>query len=439
MCHQNKSTDDISYSIVLPKQKLSIVDNSQFTGSKQLELSQLKSRQSISNSYALSDFINLTCSSGFSKPAAKLTWFINDTPVINSTGLLTHHSEEMLTLQQQKQQLIGSKLSLSFRIGLEHLFNKNMYNAEKDGLQQQSYSKFLYENNLRPLNLRCVSRLTVEFSSETEILVLNGKSSLKRSRNLIENINKYTSKSESKREKVSKQAMNNISNRLEHNPTKNITSFEEYRWSRTSGGANSKQKSVVPTDSRLWASDMMANRDNDEESTAEPIYDEIVMSNNQMGNNLIVWTNQQLRSQSDFINQKLLIAHSNELEPPKIRASTQLNDILLDTDTVNSFVTPELENQTIKNEMRTPGYRNNELLVRKDSYHPNDIVKFTCSPRYALPDRVGVVKKVYSKWLINNKEVSNRESIQLQQAQSYLTSLTIQYILDYFKLHQCIQ
>lgn len=384
----------------MPKQKLSIIDNLQqfHSSSKHVEFGQLKSnKQSIPNSYALNDLINFTCSSGFSKPAAKLGWFINDTPVINSSQLQTHLSMEM---HNSKKGLIESKLSLAFRIGLEHMFNKNVYDPKRDGLQRQSYSRFLYENNLRPLKLRCSSRLIVEFTSETEIFVLNGsKSSPKRSRNLIESVNNNDNKTNTI-------ITNKSANGLAKNDSIGVSkgNFEEYKWPRAFG---SKKTIKPPINSKLHSWTQNSDRNNDQEQMNELPNDKISVSNNQVGSNLVVWTNQQLKSQADSIEKILSIAHSNEFESPKIKANTHnLSDFLLDTTAgIPKRADSKASNRQFKENINS-AYGNNELLVQSGDYQPNDIVKFTCIPSYKLPEEVEVVKKVYSKWLLNNKEVS---------------------------------
>lgn len=397
-------------SIVLPKQKLSIVDNSQLTSSlKQLENSPLKSRQSILNSYALNDFINLTCSSGFSKPAAILAWFINDLAVINSTKMLIHSSAKAI---DKRQQLEETKLSLAFRIGPEHLFG-NMYSSNTDGLQEQNFNRFLHENNLRPLKLQCVSKLVVEFTSETEVFVINGKSSRKMNRNLLENYpanSKFDVNSHS--DVVSKGQINN-SEELD-------TKFTEYKWPPQpdrvikakrlplSNEAEIKHHSWTPA---TYQADINPG---DQEQTSELPYIKVSIAHHRIGtsNNLVVWTNNQLRSQADLIKRMLFISHPNELEPSRVRASTLFNNITSDINSENNplMISKLLTSSTKKrklNEVDSSGYATtHEQLIQSEGYKLNDIVKFTCSAINILPEKPEVGKNVFLKWLIDDKEVS---------------------------------
>lgn len=400
----------------MPKQKLSIFDNSHPTSStKQLENSPLKSRQSVSNSYALNDFINLTCSSGFSKPAAKLAWFINDLAVINSTEIPIHNSAIMI---DKRQQLEETKLSLAFRIGPEHLFG-NMYSSDTDELKQQNFNRFLHENNLRPLKLRCVSKLVVEYTSVTEIFVINGKSSQKMNRNLLETpVNSKFDVDGHK--KSSNWLQSDVVLKGQANNSDEIgTNFTEYKWPPQLNSITKTKPLPLSDDVKIkhssWTPAIYESSINhgDQEQTSELPYNKISTAYHRIGSphNLVVWTNNQLRSQADLIKRMLSISHPNELEAPRIRANTQLNSITSDIISENNpLVISKQTSSTKKRKLKefdNSGYTTTHgQLIQSEGYKLNDIVKFTCNAVNIFLEKLEVGKNVYLKWLIDDKEVS---------------------------------
>lgn len=364
---------------VLAKQKLSIVDNSRLASSEQIEFRPPQVRTSLSaqsQSYYLDDYINLTCFSGPSRPAAKLSWLVNDTPIVNSSKWLIHPPEKV---SNNSEQLLANSLTLAFKIGPQHLFTNA---TDIDTLEQQPYGRYSRQHSLKQFKLSCISRLIVEFSSETETLVLGGKTTKKRtsfSENQLQQAEQLRAKWEV------------LEGRQQSNLSEMNKDFSEYKWPRAQSGK------LRPVPMRPPKSD------NSQESVNEHPFKGNLMKQQQQTGTFVVWTSQQLKLQAEFIREVLHSTHPNELEEPIIEANTQSNFL-------NFNVTPKLVKISSKLESekdKTSGSEAEKLLnLQSESFEPNDVVRFTCVPRFKPSTRVELGKKVSTNWYLNNKEVS---------------------------------
>lgn len=134
--------------------------------------------------YNINDIVNLTCVSAPSRPAAKLSWVLNELPVLDSSKWLSQAS-----YATSNEQLIESRLTLSFRLQPEHLATTSHTtgnSAQQQPAKQQAQATIaaLYQNHAQRfqiLRLKCLSRLSVDYSTQTSVLVSGGKTTLPKS------------------------------------------------------------------------------------------------------------------------------------------------------------------------------------------------------------------------------------------------------------------
>lgn len=363
--------------------------------------------------------------------------------------------------EEQQKQLIESRLTLTFKIQANHL------SRETNTFQSQQRHQML--------QIKCLAMLSVEFDSNTVISVLGEKKTLnnKRNRNsqiaarlsadhlqvtpLLPSVSRLQSDSAQlsmNEEQEEKLTVTSVSHQTIHNGsfTNNLSNnleYSEYKWPQQT---ESLQRMPSPTSfSNPWIKSPVtttpttSNIPNSQDS-------EFSMTDLNTGNRLdsnnrasirqpsspssssgimvpIMWTNRQIKLQSEFIDQKLQFTHSNELDTPTIEARL-VQDLPADSssDDSNSNTSSQSDNSadisaasafddnfTGEPEARTTFNRapvseappsNLTPDTEDQSYELNDMVQFTCYPRVASSDRNDVRKKIYSKWFINNKEVS---------------------------------
>lgn len=410
------------------------------------------------NTYHINDTVNLTCISAHSHPSARLTWFINHSPVINSSRWLTHHQPSKLMLNQQNEQqyLMESRLTLSFKIQPYHLSKDNSLQLYPTAPQRHQF-----------LRLRCLAMLSLEFDSETVISVLSGKRNVnKKNRSSqiaasslqLDNLREVettpppymsrlsilpqsmTEEQEEKFKATSTSHQIHVGNRI----SANLSDLElyEYRWPQSTIDSPHK----VPSERRnsfpnAWITSPATTATPTLPSTS--IQDSELITDLSIGNRLnnnrvpmrqpsimvsvapASWTSKQIKLQSEFIDERLQFTHANELDTPTIEARLiqEIPDSSDDGEETRSRISPPSDSDISSASMFDDTFTGepearatfNQASMSETSpppdlddqnYELNDMVQFTCNPRVAFSDRNDVRKRIQSSWFINNKEVS---------------------------------
>lgn len=398
---------------VLPKQKLSIVDNSASTTVQQQQhqppgeqIVAARSQSSVSL-HNINDIVNLTCHSGPSRPAAKLTWMLNEARIPSNSKWLSLQQQVVSTGSSgaktnealSRHQLVESRLTLSFRLQPNHLL----------GNQTVGHSK-----QLLLIKLRCVAKFAVEFVSDASILASGGKTQTTRVH---------------QRPAVPRQSdSSGAGSRPKRPEASTAQTVSPYRWPRPA------QPGAAPSGAERRNSPLEANLADSRFSSV------LADSEPETGSGrphpsrqytVLVWTNRQLRAQAEHIDQLLRSSHPNELESPIIVAKSLKFDEE-DVDNDNDDESHLADNQEsaesslaeahIKSGPLWPPDKGRLALADEDpapagaisaqpptvnqDYELNDIVQFTCISRVSRPDSRDVRRSVRLKWFINDKEVS---------------------------------
>lgn len=439
----------------MPKQKLSIVDNNNL-GTNQHTFYQAQQQQiKPANTYHINDIVNLTCISTHSHPGAKLTWFINDSPVINSSRWLTHHYPSKLMLNQPyEQHLIESRLTLSIKIQPYHLSRDNSSQSYPSTQQRYQFLRF-----------RCLAMLSVEFDSETGISVSSGRTTVNKknrssqiaarlqidNREMRSTPSPYMSRLTMSGEQEEKLRALIPSHRilLGNKMGTNLSDLEyfEYRWPQPIDSPHKMPSERKNSFTNAWITSPVTTGTtptlpsiSGQDSEFQTEFSTVNRLNNNNRASMrqsssvaslvpISWTNKQIKLQSEFIDQMLQITHANELDTPTIEARLirELPDSSSDADEdsmsrtsptdsdissasmFDDTFTGEPEARTTFNEASTgEALPSNTPDSGDQNYELNDMVRFTCNPRIALSDRNNVRKNFHLKWFVNNKEVSKQ-------------------------------
>lgn len=392
-------------------------------------LSPLPSSQYSIDHYNLNDMINMTCLMGPSKPAASLRWFINDLSVEPDSQWLTlrHYNEAG---QQISDSVVNTKatsgpvetqLTIAFQLQASHLF-----------MQQRHPKAFNPHRNANGgggghwlVQLRCTAYLGVEFASETSLKLADGKTVVKNRRQ--DSGDSSPSSILPQPSSQGRRSGSGESPSLEHS-------------SRAGSGKYRARSSVSPTRAaqmsayspvdfaykwppvrlpQVTASDWRDGAGSNERQSPVVLLGPTPSNQRTSANQLlvVVWTNRQIKAQSEHIEQLLQRTKPNQLEPPIIEAS-----IKAPTSKSSANYGDEGEGDSTGIELQ-PG--DNETAYARNWRHSpsnssvpdeesdtgapdqepeRDLFEFTCTSRLNSPERdlLGDVRLV---WSLNNKQV----------------------------------
>lgn len=398
------------------------------TGEQTISSRQSSSSLSLHN---INDIVNLTCHSGPSRPAAKLTWLLNEAPISAGSKWLSastqlHSVTVDASASRQSRapsssQLVETKLNLAFRLQPSHL------------LSNQSQSFGASSRQLQLIRLRCVAKFGVEFTSDASILVSGGKTTMVRKRQ--EQHQKQTSTTNNK--STSGQPQDSTPSGSLHSKKLVATSGAGqvenlYRWPQP---ATAQALPAPPSAGRRssslevnWPPSLSAGADLEPSEAAASVSRSTMLNSRQHN---AVWTNRQLRVQADHIDRMLQISQPNELDAPIIVAKILKFDEFPDDASADNNEMGDAEDPIGAQKSALSAISNGELwpdngadkirdadqasayeattarpAVSQD-YELNDIVQFTCFSRTGHPNRADLGKNVYLKWHINNNEVTS--------------------------------
>lgn len=376
----------------------------------------LQSNRPSSPLFNMNDLINLTCISGPSKPAATLVWLLNDAPILSSS--------KWLTLTQSKpnplDQLTESRLTLSFRLNPSHLLKAN--NSPSERAQQQQHHYHHYQTRNQVLKLRCLSKLSVEFSSETNIVVSGGANLIKKRQQLQEQATSQLPAPSSLRATIQAEETRRGEPISASGPTL-APDRPVYRWPRplvglqeTSFGDPQMYRHQHESSARFVDTWTTASRFAPAEQAEELEQPTTTRRPSSARSQLVVWTSRQLKAQSEHIDQLVRLSRPNELDTPLIEAKTLPTSFegpdasSDDSDTTNDEsgdLAPRGDVNWDTNGTATEAPTSSkvaEQTMRQD-YELNELVQFTCKSRMSPPERDST-RRIQLKWFINGKEVS---------------------------------
>lgn len=422
---------------VLPKQKLSIIDNhlaayssqqtlvTNFNGnttdSPQLHPQQQQqqsthkatgSGNSGPHAYNLNDLVNLTCVSGASRPAAKLTWLLNETAIPSSSKWLSLQSVTY------GAHLIETRLTIAFRLYPNQLSSLGTSNS------------IIKSPGSSILKLKCQSKLSVEFSSESSILVSGGKTTIKKRQKQASQLPLpsslksttspigYTGSSISSRGHLSN---NDIppNYRWPQSPSTHQLMMSRFRNNRHEVlDSSSSSDSSFIQDSQVGVQDI---------SSGWPPTQHVRLAGggNSRSGHIVVWTRRQLQDQAEHISSMLKQSMPNEIETPTIEAHAKLpaedseeideGDLVAEDQAHNDGARDNLDQESVINSTLFSNNSNitakeQETTVSERDYELNDAIEFTCKPKLAGSRSDNIIRSsMRLEWLINNREVSSNK------------------------------
>lgn len=294
--------------------------------------------------YQLNDLINFTCIAGPSHPGARLAWLLNDEPIVAAAGANKTWSGKALAwdLKEEFQPLasglVESRSTFSFRLQANHLKVLRKQAPDSGRPNQMAHS-----SSILPVKVSCLSRFSVEFGSETSVLVSNGKAAKMspiRRRTGSTNGEPPTNEGDSSGAAPPIGAsLSEASERADEPPgpgSRRRTSDAEdgagvaaaaaagqqtFRWPPTSEPADKQQRSRVPSSlgSEGTFADAWVTPSQDHSGAGDQVASASRRQPTRARPN-VVWTQRQLRAQAEHIGQLIRKSRPNELETPLIEA-----------------------------------------------------------------------------------------------------------------------
>lgn len=401
---------------VLPKQKLAIVDNGQpsYAPGAGHEQKPGAGKQTGSLVYNWNDQINVTCLAGPSRPAAQLTWLLNESPISASSRWLTSHVQPLASHtkpswarhHEHKYDLIESRLTLTLKLQPNVLFRQP--NASTLDLQRHA--------GLHPINLRCIAKLIVEFTSETSILVSGGKTTIKRRQQQQQPLGAPLPSASLLVESASQTANESPVAQDKHSQPDNWNQFPMYRWPRPQRATahQDRQRHSLAADALAEPWPIQAPGAVEPEPQQQQQQQQVTRaSHQQAGRQVVVWTQRQLRAQAEHIEQMLRKSHPNQLEPPIIEARTQLEDAGGQEEKEGEEEEEEATGDRFESDSEPPDSRVRPGWTKRDrwpssavrDYELDELVQFTCTAQVGQAEQE-LMRSVHLKWFINDHEVS---------------------------------
>lgn len=438
--------------IVLPKRKLLLTDNSQQQQHAAPQVAQSLPSSAHNNDqlqqthplfrqnqfYQLNELLNFTCASGASRPAAGLSWFLNDLPIAaflqpqgpndrgdSSNKSLEHQQDfrsawaNQTTSKSAESPLAETRSTLVLRLSSAHLRQLRA----KASQQQRQRSVGGAGGSYLPLKLSCVAQLSVEFTSNTSLLISGGKASTTTKRSRQQPVETQPEASSwrldnkgpisgggginSRRRPIGElqdgltddegdpETISRDSDRMDQPELVSIFRWPAARQRPTKFTSDYDMASVA-TPGGLETN---YHPDSGELST---------MARKPMnGRNLVVWTNRQLRDQSDHIDRLLARSSANELEPAHIEAQTVRGERAKDEDEADPSTNgwPSSRSSTSQTSDGPTLIINNN---NKD-FELYELVNFTCyqeNRAFGLRDGSERMHSVQLKWFLNDQELA---------------------------------
>lgn len=400
-CRISTKLTVVVISTVLPRQKVSIVDNT-------------KQQSAPLNT---NDLVNLTCVSAPSRPVARLRWLINDSPVHNSSKWLIYHGSSTPDRGQTNQQLADVRLTLAFR------FQPNIAAQVTTNQTKMSNNNFkpiqttAAATNKQLLEFKCIAEFALEFASETSIAVAGGKTTQLKRRHKDRQPTVPASAGQSLASLL-------MGQQLDETTPDHLRPINS-AFLQTTGATVQRLRVGADSPRPLSAGNQTAAA-----AAVAPVRHQLQQNQPQAG--VVMLTSKQLRAKADQIEQLLRVAHPNELQRPLIEARSQVLDYAdLEVDSASGGDGDD-DDETAGDEKLPPGVSEEtagadrrvaeEDLMRplqqddnienenNKDYQLNELVLFTCSPQPTLAN-------VHFKWLINNNEVSQAQLMPQPQFQ----------------------
>lgn len=397
------------------------------------------------NVYQLNDLINFTCSSGASKPAARLAWLLNDLP-LSALSLPGQPDPFELTHSQlvssRSSRLTETRSNLALRLPAQHLrqLASKLTRGRHKPAPALAPATGTGTGAYLPLKLSCVSQMFVEFTSESSILISGGKTSTsKRSGNHHRTGGGNGEPLASLWQRDPDEDRGDL---VTHNPRRRPGFVSGSSSSDSDEGADESQSDASgPGPPRIspyrWPSSLAMhstrlaqhhqhhssgwnlpssvappggtnanhNPASEQPRTRQP---QAAARHHRLN---VVWTSGQLRDQSRHIDQLLRRSGANQLEAPRIEARPVNSD-------EGDGGDPETRDDALSEGETT--FENGELLPpapitassssSNNNYGLNELVNFTCyhqrgEPLAATPgdpDR----PSVQLRWFLNELEVN---------------------------------
>lgn len=297
---------------VLPKQKPTISDSNQLA----------------SPVYSINDTINITCILAQSRPLAKISWLLNDSPLPEQARSVKNESNEE-----------PNKSSLSINVQPQHL---------------------LSSPDAR-LRFKCLAKLALDFSSETQISLLGVRAGgLRRRAQFVS------------RELPVPLPLHEA---IEWTGTENEPTELRPKWPNIEALRNSSQSIYRWPPSRHSG----LARPNDSPESTEAALDP--SKRRPSPSRVSVW--RQMRSQSDYIEHILRLTRPNQIDPPTIEAR-----IISSADPTSKGTLEERSSN-----------------IQMNEYELDDLVEFTCRPRLD-PQTAMLSGPARIRWFLNNQPIA---------------------------------
>ena len=361
--------------------------------------------------------LDLTCVAWPSRPPAKLSWFVNNTPV---SALLTNSTStsaaKWLQLDEKRvrvpqataaasHELVEVRLRLTFRLQPHLLSHLTAPGGRTTASNSQAAAA--RGSQLSSLKLRCVARYGVEFVSETSVALAGGKANIKSRR---------------RESSAAAAAMKELAaSRTRPLPTASSL------YSQPQVGAASDAADELSGRQEEVGKQLAANSYRWPGGRLEFDEQKVRQSSGGRGaaRQLFVWTRAQLRAQAEHVEQLLRRSRPNELEPPQIEARAlgfvgAANEEEADEDEAladGGEASLEGGEESVASAQPPLGSHTDSADSRSLSikdYELNEIVQFTCTPRVGAPDQENL-RRTHLKWFINDIEVSFRRRRKGQQ------------------------
>lgn len=363
----------------------------------------------------------MTCVSAASRPAAKLTWLLNDMPV--PTKWLNYQQTPI----NSEYQLIESKLTIAFKLQASHLL-KNQLNAStlnnRERAQQQMPATL---QRYQQLKLSCSAKLSVEYTSETNILVSGGKTSVKRRRQQQKTEMPNTwlplpSSWHSDESTVINYQNGQMKDQHQNGelpiykwPQPTSTSDGQNLYNRLNGGNRRTIGFLDNNDDNNWQPNQTQNSDRHhtyQENTSgvssqhnnyQPRFDGL------RNHQVVVWTRKQLRDQAEHIELMLRGLQPNEIEAPSIEANTKLDEDKATESANGDEINSDSAHDSLPVSVSVDKGDESPSSNTTDDYDLGDKIEFVCIPSVNSIAR-DTMRNVRLKWFINNQEVSYNSS-----------------------------